>query len=61
MFTRDHAGEMSEIVITLLRRVKIVISENRDHAAEVSENRETSESRDHAAEISEIVVITLLR
>lgn len=41
------------LVITLLRRVKIVISENRDHAAEVSENRETSESRDHAAKMSE--------
>lgn len=28
MFTRDHAGEMSEIVM----------SENRDHAAKTSEN-----------------------
>ena len=52
MFTRDHAAEMNEVVITLLRRVKIVISESRDHAAEMSENRETSESRDHAAKLN---------
>jgi len=33
-----------------------VISGNRDHAAEMSGSRETSESRDHAAEIGEIVM-----
>ena len=52
MFTRDHAAEMNEVVITLLRRVKIVIIGNRDHAAETSDSRETSESRDHAAKLN---------
>ena len=44
-------------MITLLRRVRTVISGNRDHAAEISDSRdhaaEMKENRDHAAKMSE--------